>query len=56
MAPKCATSVHPEVKAAASAVSAVSAAVKAAVSVANAVVNAAQQTPLAAMPKAPRPK
>jgi hypothetical protein len=53
MAPKCATSVHPEVKAAASAVSA---AVKAAVSVANAVVNAAQQTPLAAMPKAPRPK
>ena len=53
MAPKCATSVHPEVKAA---VNAVCAAVKAAVSVANAVVNAAQQTPLAAMPKAPRPK
>ena len=53
MAPKCATSVHPAVKAA---VSAVSAAVKAAVSVVNAVVNAAQQTPLSATPKAPRPK
>ena len=53
MGQKCATSVHPEVKAAASAVSA---AVKAAVSVVNAVVNAAQQTPLSATPKAPRPK
>jgi hypothetical protein len=53
MAPKCAASVHLEVKADVSAVSAV---VKAAVSVANAVVNAAQQTPLPAMPRAPRPK
>lgn len=53
MGQKCATSVHPEVKAA---VNAVSAAVKAAVSVVSAAVNAAQQTPLTPMPKAPKPK
>ena len=50
MAPKCAASAHPEVKAD------VSAAAKAAVSVVNVVVNAAQQTLLPAMPRAPKLK